>query len=168
MSVGTMLREGLERHGAPPKAVAAEINYSIDAVYAAMNNKRRIPKDAGPKLAGMHPMAGLAVALEATGYNKLFSIIEGDRHPQTMIRRVEKEDFEADEALKPVSWIIIDKNRPEDLTPEEVVMMKAAVKEICDRVINELNLVIELDDRYRLGLMDVIRTKEKAPQKRSY
>jgi hypothetical protein len=100
------------------------------------------------------------LAAEATGYN-IFQYLDGDRHPQTMIRRVEKEDAEADEALRPIGWRIINKNTPEDLTEDDKTALRAAATEIIHRVIAELNMLVEWEDRYSLGLLDYITGKEK-------
>lgn len=158
----TMLREAIERSGIPPKALAAETNYSVDAIYAACAGKRKIPREARQKLSGMHLLAGLAVALEATGYKKVFGFFAGDRHPQNLIRRVEKEDTEADEALKPLGWLLIDKAGPEDLTDEDRQAVKTAAREIMQRIQAEFNLLIELEDRFKLGLTQYLtQGKEK-------
>ncbi|HCF71970.1 MAG TPA: hypothetical protein DER33_10390 [Syntrophomonas sp.] len=156
---GEMLKEALFRSGTPTKALAAETNYSVDAYYLAMNGKRKIPQDAREKIASVSILAGLAVAMEATGY-KLFSFISGDRHPQTLIRRVEKEDQEADAALKQIPFIILDKQKPEDLSSQELEMVRKAGRETCDRIRADLNLICELDDTYRLGLINYLLDKK--------
>jgi hypothetical protein len=120
---------------------------------------RNLSPDVKPKLSQMHLIAGLALAQEVTGYN-IFDYIEGDRHPQTMIRRVEKEDHEAHEALKPLGWRIIDKQKPEDLTDEDVFALNAVGKEISDRVKADINLLIELEERFRVGLLEYLTGKK--------
>jgi len=109
----------------------------------------------------MHLLAGLAMALEATGYRRLFGYIQGDRHPQSMIRRVEKEDAEADAALQPIGWRIIDKDGPDDLTADDKLALLTAGKEIADRVKAEINLLIEWEDRYQLGLLEHLTGEKK-------
>ncbi|MEN6325832.1 MAG: hypothetical protein ABFD18_06460 [Syntrophomonas sp.] len=158
--VGEMLQEALLRSDTPVKALAAETNYSVDAYYSAISGKRKIPQEAKGKISAVSIMAGLAVALEATGY-KVFQILGGDRHPQTAIRKVEKEDREAEAALMDIPFMILDKNCPEDLTLGERELVKKAGEEICDRIRADLNLVCELDDTYRLGLIEYLLEKKK-------
>ncbi len=159
-NAGEMLREALFRSGIPTKALAAETHYSVDAYYSAMNGKRKIPQDARNKIASVSILAGLAVAAEATGY-KLFSFVTGDRHPQALIRRVEKEDQEADAALKEIPFLLLDKNGPEDLSESDLERLRNAGQETCDRIRADLNLICEMDDTYRLGLIDYLIEKEK-------
>jgi hypothetical protein len=155
-----MLGIAIEKSGKPPKAIAAEVNYSVDAIYKAAKGKRPIPAEARRKLSEIHPLAGLAVAFEATGYS-IFDYIEGDRHPQTMLRRVEKEDRDVDEALKKheIAWRTIDKQTAADLTAEDVIALRAVATEISQEIIAQLNLLIEWEDRYQLGLLDIFRQK---------
>jgi len=155
ITVGDMLRIALESLGEPVKSVARETGYSVDAFYAAQNGKRHIPQDAKPKLSQKHPMFGMTVAFEDTGY-QCFSYVDRDRHIQTMIRRLEKEDMEADEALRPLGFMLIDKNEPEDLTQDDEFVLRAAAKEISERIQADLNLLVEMETRYRLGLTEYL------------
>lgn len=162
MGPRSLLREGIERKYGTCQEAAREINITNSMMSKMLAGERNIASDIKPKLASMHPYAGLAIAEEVTGYN-CFSYIEGDRHPQAMIRRVEKEDKEADEAVKKLPYLILDKNGHEDLTDEERQTLFAQSKEIIDRVCADLNLIAELEDRYRLGILDyLIGKKEKA------
>lgn len=158
--VGSMLHEALRRSDTPIKALAAETNYSDDAFYSAMAGKRKIPRDARGKISSINIMAGLAVAMEVTGY-KIFNILGGDRHPQTIIRKVEKEDREADAALRDLPFVILDKNCPEDLSPEDREIVIKVGQEICDRIKADLNLICELNDTYNLDLLDYLLEKKK-------
>lgn len=156
----TMLKKAIESSGLPPKAIAAECNYSVDAIYAASQGKRRIPWEARRKISKINILGGLAVAHDATGYN-CFEYIDGDRHPQTMIRRVEKEDAEADAAIKPLGWRLIDKNKPEDLTPEDEAVIDLVGKEVSERIKADLNLLITLDTQYKRNLVERFLLSEK-------
>jgi len=80
---------------------------------------------------------------------------------------VEKEDHEADTALKEMGWRLIDKNGPEDLTEEDRIALTVAAKEIADRIRTDFNLLIEWEDRYKLGLLDLLIEKEKDPRERA-
>lgn len=163
VAIRTVLRMGIKKIGTQ-KEIARRINYSDEMLSKVLAGERNLAPDVTPKLAGMHPLIGQALAEEATHY-KCFSYIDGDRHPQTMLRRVEKEDFEADQALKTVPWILIDKSQPEDLTTDEKMILQKAGREVCDRIKVDLNLAVELDDRFQLGLLDYLLEKEKTALK---
>ncbi len=157
--VGSMLKEALNRGDMPVKSLAMGTNYSTDAFYMAMKGKRSTPQDARERIASLNILGGLAMALEMTGY-KLFNYFSGDRHPQTLIRRVEKEDREADAAMHDIPFVLIDKQTAQDLSPEDRLMVQNAGKEICDRICADLNLVCELDDTFQLGLVDYLLDKK--------
>lgn len=155
-----MLREGIERGVGTIQEAARQTNVTPSLLSKILSGERNVAPDLKPKLSRMHLLAGLAMALEATGY-KIFEYIRGDRHPQTMLRRVEKEDAEADAALKSIGWRIIDKECPEDLTEDDKFALLTAAKEIADRVKTEINLLIEWEDRYRLGLLEHLTGEKK-------
>lgn len=163
MSTGTMLKMAFKDSDTTPKAVAMDTNYSVDAIYAAITERRKIPKEAKKKLSELHPLAGMAVAYEQTGY-KTFEIIEGDRHPQTLIRIVEKEDAEADAVLKEIPWLLIGKNKPEDLTSEVRGAIEALGMEIIHRIRADFNLLAGLDSCYKIGFIKMLLDKKTAPQ----
>ncbi|MCL6479314.1 MAG: hypothetical protein K6T65_13055 [Peptococcaceae bacterium] len=149
----TMLKQGIERGVGSQKEAARLLNVTDSMLSKILSGERSLAPDLKPRVAKMHPLAGLAVALQATGY-RIFEYIRGDRHPQTMIRRVEKEDAEADAALKKIAMLIIDAEGPGDLTEEMRRELFLAGKELCDRIRADLNAVIELEDRYQLGLLE--------------
>lgn len=148
------LKAAIEKSGIPVKDLARRVNYSPDALYAAGRGSRRVPQDAKQVLSKASVLIGIEIANMETGYNGLFDYVEGDRHPQTMLRRVEKEDSEADRALQGLGWRTIDKNHADDLTAEDRTALLAAGVEIIDRIKADLNLVIEWEERYQLGLVD--------------
>jgi len=157
----TMLRQGIEKGPGSHQEAARQLNITPSMLSKILAGERNMAADLKPKASKMHLLAGLAMALEATGYKRIFEYIRGDRHPQTMLRRVEKEDAEADAALKPIGWRIIDKECPEDLTEDDKFALLTAAKEIADRVKAEINLLIEWEDRYRLGLLEHLTGEKK-------
>ena len=160
------LKTAIERSGIPIKDLARRANYSPDAIYAAGRGDRRVPQEAKHVLSKASVTIGIEIAHMETGYSGLFRYTEGDRHPQTMLRRVEKEDHEADEAMRGLGWRTIGKNHADDLTEEDRVALRTAGKELIDRVKADLDLVIEWEERYRLGLMDyLIDGKEKTRER---
>jgi hypothetical protein len=151
-----MIQEAITRCGMDPAQIAVRINYSRDAIYKAQQGTRPVPRDAGTKLSALHPLWGMAIALQETGY-RLFNFATGDRHPQVLIRRDEKEDHEADQALKTLPYLILDKHGPEDMTPEDYEVLRTFFRESIESISARINLMIELDDRYQAGLLDELR-----------
>lgn len=163
MAARALLKRGVERGCGTQKEAARKLNYSPEMLNKILSGERNIASDIKPKMAQLHLMAGLALAQEATGYS-WFEFLEGDRHPQNLLQRVLKEDSEADEALKPMGWRLIDKNQPEHLTPEDVMALNVAAKEMSHRIVAEINLLIEWEDRFHLGLLEHLTgKKEKSP-----
>lgn len=150
------LAAAIEKSGITIKDLALRTKYHPDAIYKAARGERRIPADAKPELAKASILIGMEIARMETGYSGLFRYIEGDRHPQVMLRRVEKEDSEADRALQGLGWRTINKNTAGDLAPEDRMALQAAGKELIDRIRADLNLVIEWEERFRLGLVDYL------------
>ncbi len=157
--VETMVRQVLK--DIPAKAVAMETGCGVDIFYKASQGTRKLPqgRDARRKFSELHPCAGLAVALEDTGWD-MFGYLEGDRHIQTLIQICLKEDSEVDEQLAGLSRMLIGKTEPEDLTPEDVVVLKAVVKEVSDEVRSLLNFIIGLDEHFRLDVIDWIKKND--------
>lgn len=153
MKERAVLRIALVKKYGTGKKAACVLGYSQEMLSKILTGDRNIAPDMMPKMARANITAGMAIAEETTGYH-CFRRIEGDRHPQTMIRRVEKEDAEADAALQQIPLILLDKQRPEDLTGVERQIVQLAGKELADRIHADLNLMEVLDDYYRLGLID--------------
>lgn len=162
MAVATrvVLRKGIEKAFGTQKEAARQVNYSNEMLSKVLAGERNLAPDIAPRLSRAHVMIGQALAEETTGYS-CFSYIDGDRHPQTMIRRVEKEDFEADAAMRIIPWLLIDKNGPEDLEPGERSKLVHAGREVCDRIKADLNFIVEIDDRFKLGLVDYLTENKK-------
>lgn len=161
MTPRTTLRLGIERSAGDYREAARLINMTPGMLSKMMNGERNVAPDVAPKLSRMSMISGLALAEESTRYS-CFSYISGDRHPQTMVRRVEKEDAEADEAVGMLGHMLIDKSEPDDLEPEERAIFMGIGKELADRIRADLNLLVELDDRYKLGLVDYLTDKKKS------
>lgn len=163
MAPRKLLRRGIEYGGIPHKEIAQSLNIDRTTLSKMLSGSRGIAPDLKPRFSGRSIAAGIAIAHEDTGY-RLFIYIEGDRHPQTMIRRAEKEDHDVHEAMQGLAWRTIDKNGPQDLTNEDVIVLNVAAKEIADRIKADINLLIEWDERYRLDLIDYLTgKKEKSP-----
>lgn len=154
------LKRAIERGFGTQKRAACHVNYSPEMINKVLSGERPLPPSIGPKLSRKHLIIGIAVAEETTRY-RCFEYIDSDRHPQTMLRRAEKEDLEAEAALKPIAYLLIDKHNPEDLNPEERHCLSMAGRELCDRIQADINLIMELDDRYNLELSSYLTEKKK-------
>jgi hypothetical protein len=156
--VGMMLQKAFDACDISPKEVAAATNYSVDAIYAAMLDKRRIPKDGRKTISDIHSLGGLAVALQETGY-QCFAYIDGDRHPQTMLQRYFKEDAEADAAGRDLPLLLIDVRGPEGVTAEKAAKIKLFAKEVIDEIRAGFNLLAEIESQYKINITDLLKEK---------
>ncbi len=163
--VGNMVREALKRSDTPVKSLAQETNYSVDAFYASMAGKRKIPQEAKKAVAKVHPLGGLAVAYEETGY-RCFTILQGDQHPQNVLQKCLKGDRDVDMVMEDMGFRLIDKQAPGDLTEDDRLALTAASIEIIEEIRALLSLLVVWEDKFQIGLLDmliqVLAEKEKA------
>jgi len=162
MRVGDTVRLAVNYSDKPVKALAREFRCSDDALYSAMKEIRPIPSQAREKLAKLNMVGMMAATLEATGFSKLFGYLRVDRHIYSLIHRVYKEDREADEALRRLPELLLDKERPDDLSPEDREIILRAGKEIIERIHCEFNLLAELERQYGVSFQECLIEKEKA------
>jgi len=162
-TVSEMVQLAIMACDRPPKAIAAEIGCSVDAIYSSMKGIRSIPAKAGPRFAGINPIAAAAEALRVTKFWRLWGYQKVDRHIQSMILRLKARDKEADKMLSELPTLLLDKNSREDLTDEEYQYVLKAVHSMIDRDNASYNLMIELDLRYKLNLSSYLQGKEKSP-----
>ncbi|MBP2655703.1 MAG: hypothetical protein H6Q73_3272 [Firmicutes bacterium] len=162
MRVGDTVRLAVNYSDKPVKALAREFRCSDDALYSAMKEIRPIPSQAREKLAKLNMVGMMAATLEATGFSKLFSYLRVDRHIYSLIHRVYKEDREADEALRKLPELLLDKGKPDDLKPEDRQIILSVGKEIIERIHCEFNLLAELERQYGISFQECLIEKEKA------
>lgn len=160
-SVGDMLELMLSCYNIPPKMLAAELRCSVDAIYSAAKGVRSLPIKARHKLASKNIMASAMVALEATGYTRLFGYQKVDRHVQSMIVRLRVKDRKTDKLLDALPELLVDKNTREDLTPEEIQQLHATVINLTDLANSHINLIMELEVKYGLSVAPYLQGKEK-------
>lgn len=163
MAPRALLRRGIEKAAGTHQEAARRVNYSKEMMSKVLAGERNIAPDVAGKLSGMHLIAGLAIAQELTGY-LWFRYIDGDRHPQNLLQRALKEDHEADILINQAGARLIDKAGPEDLTPEDMTFLQAAAKELSDEITASINLLIELEDRYKLGLLGYLTGQKEKTQ----
>ncbi len=157
-----LLRIGVERSVGEQCEAARQMNISKALMSKILSGKRNIAPDIARRFSRMHPLNALALAEEITGYS-CFRYDDVDRHPLALLHRVLKEDREADRAMMEIPERIMGKRGPEDLEGDDLIFLKWAVKELAERVAADLNLLIEIEDRYRIGVWEVVNGKENAP-----
>jgi len=162
-SIGDMLQLAIMSSNIPPKALAAEIGYSVDSLYLAVKGERAIPVKARAKLASKSFIMACTVALEGTGLGQIFGYQKVDRHIQSMIIRVKTKDKEMSKLLDELPMILLDKETIADLSEDDLEKVKIATGKLVERVNCSLNLVMELDSRYRLEITEDIQKQKKSP-----
>ena len=160
MNTRQLLRRGLESVYGTLQEAARQINYSPDMLTKIFAGKRNIAQDIKTKLARISPLAGLALAAEATGYN-WFVYQEGDRHPQNLTQVSLYRSEAANAAIRDVSRRIINKTKPEHLQDDDTESMRQAARLVSDRIRSDINLLLELDERYKIGLLEQILPQSK-------
>ena len=141
----------------PPKALAIELKCSISAVYQSLAGTRTLPASAMRKFAKLNLIASSAMAMQATGFKKLFKYRKSDRHIQSRLVELKIFDKRADEAMNMLPELLFDKNSPKDLTDEDRKIILRAVSAMMDRDNVALNLFMELDKKYKLDLVNKMR-----------
>ena len=141
----------------PPKALAIELKCSISAVYQSLQGTRTLPASAMRKFAKLNLIASSAMAMQATGFKKLFKYRKSDRHIQSRLVELKIFDKRADEAMNMLPELLFDKNSPKDLTDEDRKIILRAVSAMMDRDNVALNLFMELDKKYKLDLVNKMR-----------
>lgn len=141
----------------PPKALAIELKCSISAVYQSLAGTRTLPASAMRKFAKLNLIASSAMAMQATGLQKLFKYRKSDRHIQSRLVELKIFDKRADEAMNMLPELLFDKNSPKDLTDEDRKIILNAVSAMMDRDNVALNLFMELDKKYKLDLVNKMR-----------
>jgi hypothetical protein len=162
-SIGDMLELAIMCCDRPPKALAADLGYSVDSLYAGCKNSRAIPTKARQMLSGVSFIAAAAVAWEATGFKRFFGYQNGDRHIQVMLLRTKKQDKEIYGRLEELSVMLLDKNTRNDLSEDESTYLEDTTYKLIDRANSTINLIMELEHKYGLGLTEYLQGKEKSP-----
>lgn len=141
----------------PPKALAIELKCSISAVYQSLQGTRTLPASAMRKFAKLNLIASSAMAMQATGFKKLFKYRKSDRHIQSRLVELKMFDKRADEAMNMLPELLFNKNSPKDLTDEDRKVILNAVNAMMERDNVALNLFMELDNKYKLDLVNKMR-----------
>jgi len=161
-SVQDMLELAFACCDRPPKQIAADIGYSVDSIHAALRGSRNIPVKARQKLSGFSFITAVTVAMESTGMPRLFGYQKVDRHIQSMITRLKKQDKDVMLLIDDLPIVLLDKNCKSDLTDEDLLMVNQIMERLVDRTNSTFNLVMELESKYGLGVTQYMQGKEKA------
>lgn len=87
----------------------------------------------------------------------MFKYRKSDRHIQARLVELKIFDKRADEAMNMLPELLFDKNSPKDLTDEDRNVILNAVSAMMDRDNVALNLFMELDNKYKLDLVNKMR-----------
>lgn len=159
-SVADMLQIAIACCNQPPKAVAAEIECSVSAIYEAVKGTREIPAKAMRKFSKTNLIAAASMAMQATGLRCIFGYRKGDRHIQSRIVELKLYDKAADEAMHRLPELLFNKQSRTDLEPEEIMALQEAVTKLVERDNVSFNLLMELDVKYDLHLTDAMQGKK--------
>ena len=153
-SVGDMLNMAISMYGMPPKVVAMEVECSISHMYSALKDVKSVPVKARQQISKINLVAAAAVAMEATGFKRIFGFQQVDRHVQSMILRMRKKNKEASALMEELPVMLLDKNSRDDLSPEELKFIHSTALVLIEQINCTLNLAMELEVKFHLGLAE--------------
>ena len=160
-----LLMEGVIESVGSGKELARRLGLSPSMVSKIGSGERSIADDLKPKISSLSMKAAIAIIIESTGFRKLFGMFAKDKHPQSLLRSIKKEDIEADAAIDRIADRLIDKPANDDLTEEDVEAIRPELKELVDRIQAEISFLAETDGRYpKLRIKDLCTEKEKDPE----
>ena len=155
-----LLKEAIERSGKPAKAWGITCDVLPEAIYAACRGEKPVPRNARTKMAKLHLLAGLAVALEDTGY-KCFEPLPGDKHPLAMVEKVKESLHRLADEIDVLPPHLVDKLKAGDLAPADKVLL-GDVDQAMVRLLRALfSFLIESQDQYEEPVTEML-AKEKA------
>lgn len=141
----------------PPKALAAELKCSVSAIYEAAKGTRQIPARVMREFSQTNLIAAASMAMQATGLRCIFGYRKGDRHVQSRIVELKMYDKAADKAMHELPELLFNKQSRSDLTPDEIEALQEAVARLIERDNVSFNLLMELDVRYGLHLVELMQ-----------
>lgn len=155
--ISDMVQLAIMASDKPPKAVALELKCSLSAVYQSMQGKRFIPAGKMRKFSEMNLIAAASMALQSTGLAKLFRYRKSDRHIQARLLELKIYDKRSDDEMNKLPELLFNKNTADDLNENDKQVLLAAVSSMMERDNIALNLFMELDTRYQLDLVSIIK-----------
>lgn len=157
-----MLQLALMCCNEPPKAIAAQVGCSLSVIYKALDGTRSIPNKVRHKLSELNFTAAATVALESTGFIRLFGYRNVDRHIQSLILTMKLSDDVTNKELEKLPVLLLNKNDRKDLNDSDYMQVKIITEKLVDRANSSINLIMELDNRYNLDIEKYMSGKEKA------
>ncbi|WP_196603454.1 hypothetical protein [Pectinatus haikarae] len=165
-NVSDMLQLAIMCCDRPPKALAIDVGCSLSAIYEAMKGTRTIPIKVRKKLSKLNFTAAATVALESTGFIRLFGYRKIDRHIQSMIVSLKVTDNIAYKDLEKLPVLLLNKNSRDDMADDDYAQVKIIAERLVDRTNSNINLIMELDTKYKLDLEKYLRGEKEKPQTR--
>jgi len=157
MAIGDLLSNARKRQGMTQEDLAADVNYSREAIAKYETGARKLPKE-------LYQEVTLSVD-DPQFYFETWEAVSGvvsipyfdgdyiDRHPASMHYLVRKETTEALEQLNSVCWV-----KPANVrTDDEREEMKKVLMEVLDAAASMINLVACVCKEYRFSMKDIFR-----------
>lgn len=163
-SINDMLQLAIMCCNEPPKAIAAQIGCSLSMMYKVLDGTRRVPNKVRHELSKINLVSAATVALEATGFIRLFGYRKVDRHVQSLILELKVSDKQVADGLDKLPVLLLNKNSKKDLSDDDIAIVKDVVYKLVDRANANINLLMELDSRYDLNLERYLSGHAKKPQ----
>lgn len=143
----------------PPKALAHELKCSLSVIYQSMRGTKAIPAAAMRQFAQCNLIAMSSMALQSTGLSKLFRYRRADRHVLARILDLKMHDAKSDEYMNKLAERLYNKNTPEQLTDEDKKFIYEAAGVMVERDNVALNLLMEIESRYGLNIVEYLQSK---------
>lgn len=145
----------------PPKAIARDIKCSVSAIYEATKGTRHIPVRSMQEFTKTNLIAAASMAMQATGLKCIFGYRKGDRHIQSRIVELKVYDKRADQAMNDLPELLFNKNSRDDLTSDDFITLTAMVAQLVERDNVSFNLLMELDIKYKMDLVESLQKGRK-------
>lgn len=167
MGIATALEAECSRLGLTHERIAKITHYSRQSVTAWANGRRRLPRDAGEKLAELSPRLALELAAADPVNIFLTGWLDGDVDLSALATtaKIAEELMEAAEILRGLR--LVNKTRPEHLTAEDVARLDAAEQELLDLMTGIPVWLVKLAETYGRNLhQSILRHRRKLVERR--
>lgn len=158
--IADMVSVAIERSGEPIKSIAADSGVNASSIYATLTGDRQIPAATMRSFSKTNVIAAACMALQGTGLSKLFQYRKSDRHIMARVEELKIYDHVADDAMNALPPLLFNKNSYDDLNENDKKTLIQTAEKLADRMNVTLNLLMELDVRYNLHLMEIFEKKK--------
>ncbi len=168
MGIATVLETECHRLGLTHEGIARITHYSRQSVTAWANGRRRLPRDAGEKLAAISPRLALELAAADPANIWLTGWLDGDVDLSVLatLAKLAEELDEASGSLKALR--LVNKVRAEHLTTEDVTRLDAAEQELLDLMTGIPVCLVKISEVYGRNLHQGIRQHRRKLVERHY